>query len=68
MYWNPTFFTSSTSHARGIGLATEPTPDGSRVSTRFTPRYFRLLIDYAKGAPPATAYGDADITPPAITK
>ena len=46
----------------------ETAPDGSRVSTRFTPGYFRLLIDYAKGAPLARAYGDADITRPAITK
>ena len=46
----------------------ETAPDGSRVSTRFTPGYFRLLIDYAKGAPLDPAYGDAEITRPAMTK
>ena len=46
----------------------ETAPDGSRVSTRFTPGYFRLLIDYARGAPLDPAYGDAEITRPATTK
>ena len=46
----------------------ETAPDGSRVSTRFTPGYFRLLIDYARGAPLASAYGDAEITRPAAKK
>ena len=46
----------------------ETAPDGSRVSTRFTPGYFRLLIDYAKGARLAPAYGDAEITRPATKK
>lgn len=40
----------------------ETAADGTRVSTRFTPGYFRLLIDYAKGAKLADSYGDADIT------
>src|SRR3546814_1448750 len=43
----------------------ETAPDGSRVSTRFTPGYFLLLIDYAKVAPLDPAYGDAEITRPA---
>lgn len=43
----------------------ETKDDGSRVSTRYTPGYFRLLIDYAKGDKLAAAYGDADITRPA---
>ena len=42
----------------------ETTPDGQRLSTRFTPDYFRLLIDYAKGRKLAGAYGDAAITRP----
>ncbi|MDO9368678.1 MAG: alpha/beta hydrolase [Sphingopyxis sp.] len=40
-------------------------PDGTRISTRYTPGYFRLLIDYAKGGKLATTYGDAEITLPA---
>ena len=46
----------------------ETAPDGSRVSTRFTPGYFRLLIDYAKGVQLASAYGDAETMRPATTK
>lgn len=46
----------------------ETAPDGSRVSTRYTPGYFRLLIDYAKGTPLSPAYGDAGITRPAVMK
>ncbi|ALJ12495.1 alpha/beta hydrolase family protein [Sphingopyxis macrogoltabida] len=46
----------------------ETKDDGSRVSTRYTPGYFRLLIDYAKGDRLAAAYGDADITRPAATE
>lgn len=46
----------------------ELTPDGRRVSTRFTPGYFRLLIDYAKNGKAAAAYGDADIIRPAAKK
>ena len=42
----------------------EPAPDGSRISTRYTPGYFRLLVDYAKGGKLADTYGDADITRP----
>lgn len=46
----------------------EAAPDGGRVSTRFTPGYFQLLIDYAKGGKLADAYGDAKITRPAAGK
>lgn len=46
----------------------EATPDGRRVSTRFTPGYFQLLIDYAKGSKLADAYGDAQITRSAAGK
>jgi pimeloyl-ACP methyl ester carboxylesterase len=46
----------------------EEKPDGERVSTRFTPGYFKLLIDYAKGGKLAKAYGDAKITRPAAGK
>lgn len=42
----------------------EPAPDGSRISTRYTPGYFQLLIDYAKGGKLADAYGNAEITRP----
>src|SRR3546814_19296980 len=43
----------------------ETAPDGSRVSTRLTQGFFRLLIDYAKGSPLAPAHADAAITRPA---
>lgn len=46
----------------------ETAPDGTRVSTRYTPGYFQLLIDYAKGGRLADAYGDARITRPAAGK
>jgi pimeloyl-ACP methyl ester carboxylesterase len=42
----------------------EEAPGGTRVSTRFTPGYFRILIDYAKGGKLADVYGDAQITRP----
>ncbi|MGN7929080.1 alpha/beta hydrolase family protein [Sphingopyxis sp.] len=42
----------------------EPAPDGRRISTRYTPGYFQLLIDYAKGGKLADAYGNAEITRP----
>lgn len=46
----------------------ETTPDDKRVSTRFTPGYFRLLVDYAKGDKLSAAYGNADITRSAAQK
>jgi len=46
----------------------EESADGKRTSTRYTPGYFRLLIDYAKGAKLAKSYGDADITRPSGAK
>lgn len=44
------------------------TAGGGRVSTRFTPGYFQLLIDYAKGGKLADTYGDAKITRPPAGK
>ncbi|WP_447753123.1 alpha/beta hydrolase family protein [Sphingopyxis fribergensis] len=46
----------------------ETAPDGARVSTRYTPGYFRLLVDYAKGGGLESAYGDAAIERPAAGK
>lgn len=46
----------------------ETAPDGARVSTRYTPGYFRLLTDYAKGGRLASAYGDAEIKRPVAAK
>ncbi len=43
----------------------ETAPDGSRLSTRYTPGYFRLLIDFARGGKLADQYGDAAMTRPA---
>lgn len=42
----------------------EEAPDGTRLSTRYTPGYFRLLIDFAKGGALAGHYGDAVMTRP----
>ncbi len=44
----------------------ESVADGSRISTRYTPGYFQLLVDYAKGGKLAESYGDAEITHPAV--
>lgn len=43
----------------------EEAPDGTRLSTRYTPGYFRLLIDFAKGGRLAKGYGDARMSRPA---
>ncbi|NIJ36365.1 hypothetical protein FHR22_001014 [Sphingopyxis panaciterrae] len=42
----------------------ETAADGTRVSTRFTPGYFRLLVDFARDGAAGKAYGDARITRP----
>lgn len=42
----------------------EEAPDGTRLSTRYTPGYFHLLVDFAKGGKLAKGYGDADISRP----
>ncbi len=42
----------------------EEAPDGTRVSTRFTAGYFRLLVDFARDGRAGKGYGDAAITRP----
>lgn len=39
-------------------------PDGTRVSTRFAPGYFRMIADFARQGRLSGAYGDARITRP----
>jgi hypothetical protein len=40
-------------------------PDGSRVSTRIAPGYFRMLRDFARDGRLHGSYGDAELTPAA---
>jgi uncharacterized protein len=39
--------------------------DGSRVSTRIAPGYFRMIRDFARDGRLHGSYGDAELTPPA---
>ena len=43
----------------------ETGPDGSRVSTRIAPGYFRMLRDFARDGRLHGSYGDAELTPAA---
>lgn len=42
----------------------ETKPDGERVSTRFSPGYFKMMRDYARDGRLRGAYGRSVITPP----
>lgn len=41
----------------------ETGPDGSRVSTRIAPGYFRMIRDFARDGRLHGSYGDAELTP-----
>lgn len=41
----------------------ETEPDGSRVSTRIAPGYFRMIRDFARDGRLHGSYGDAELTP-----
>jgi hypothetical protein len=42
----------------------EPGADGSRVSTRYAPGYFRMILDFARDGRLRGSYGDAELTAP----
>lgn len=49
--------------AHGMTLF-EKRPDGSRVSTRYAPGYFKMMFDFARDGKLRGSYGDAQLTPP----
>ena len=49
-------------------MSFETGADGSRVSTRVAPGYFRMIGDFARDGRLAGPYGDAELTPPAASR
>ena len=44
----------------------ETAPDGSRISTRYAPGYFRMILDFARDGRLHGSYGDAELTGPGV--
>ena len=46
----------------------ETSADGSRISTRYAPGYFRLIRDFARDGKLHGDYGDAEVTTPSLQR